>query len=66
LLHNIIISVVFDHYNKFVDIADSTPLEFWLMTTACGLIVITVSAIGYRFVEHPFLVRKTESSVRSS
>lgn len=61
LLHNIIISVVFHHFNQFRDITSITPLAFWLLTAACGIMVVLLSAISYRFVEHPFLANKPSS-----
>lgn len=64
LLHNIIISVVFYHFDQFRDITSITPLAFWLLTAACGILVVLLSALSYRFVEHPFLAH-TPSSVGS-
>jgi peptidoglycan/LPS O-acetylase OafA/YrhL len=61
LLHNIIISVVFYHFNQFRNIASIAPIAFWLLTGACGVMVVVLSAFSYRFVEHPFIASKPSS-----
>lgn len=61
LLHNIIISVVFHHFYQIRDFDSVSPLVFWLVTAACGVLVVIASAYSYRFVEHPFLAGKPSS-----
>ena len=61
LLHNIVISVVFYHFYQIQEIDSVSPVIYWSVTAACGVIVVLLSAFCYRFVEYPFLVQKPPS-----
>lgn len=55
LLHGIVIYLVFKAVNDVVPLETIKPLAFWCIACCCGLVTIVVSAITYRWVEHPFL-----------
>ena len=55
LLHGIILFSVLRLVNQIYPIAGMNPIYFWLLVGLCGLIVISLSALTYRYVEYPFL-----------
>jgi peptidoglycan/LPS O-acetylase OafA/YrhL len=58
LLHGIVLFVVFNAVNHIVPVESITQCGFWSIVGCCGLLTILVSAMTYRFVEHPFLSAK--------
>lgn len=55
LLHCILLYVTVRSVNAYVPLA-SIPLEiYWLLATAVALVTIGLSAVTYRYVEHPFI-----------
>lgn len=55
LLHGIVLYVVLHAIDKFFPIKMLNPVSYWLIIGGCGLVVILLSGITYRFVEHPFI-----------
>lgn len=55
LLHGIVLFVVLHIIDKFYPIKLLNPINYWLVIGFCGLIVILLSGVTYRFVEHPFI-----------
>jgi peptidoglycan/LPS O-acetylase OafA/YrhL len=55
LMHAIVLFVVFGVVNQNVSVATLSPYAFWTISCGCGLLIIFISAVTYRFVEHPFL-----------
>jgi len=55
LMHGIVLFVVFGAVNQVSPVERLTPCGFWSVACCCGLLTVAVSAITYRFVEHPFL-----------
>lgn len=59
LLHNIVLYVVFLAYHQFQDAGQVSYLTFWGLVGLSGLLAILFSLISYRYIEHPFLAKKT-------
>jgi peptidoglycan/LPS O-acetylase OafA/YrhL len=55
LLHSIVLYVLFHSYNEYQPISSITPGQFWTLMSFCGLLLISFSALTYRYIEHPFL-----------
>ncbi|MBW4582968.1 MAG: acyltransferase [Tildeniella nuda ZEHNDER 1965/U140] len=62
LLHGIVLFCVLRLVNLVYPIKGMHPLYFWVLAGVCGLLVIGLSGITYRFIEHPFLQLKPSSS----
>jgi peptidoglycan/LPS O-acetylase OafA/YrhL len=60
LLHGIALYVMLQLLNSVKPIISMQPLEYWMMIALIGVIIVLVCGVTYRFVEHPFLVRKPE------
>ena len=56
LTHSLVLYVVFGAIDRVTPVAELSPLAFWGATTLCGLLVVGVSAITYRAIEHAFMV----------
>lgn len=63
LLHGIVLFCVLRLVNLAYPIKAMNPLSFWMLIGICGLLVISLAGITYRFVEYPFLRLKPSSSV---
>jgi peptidoglycan/LPS O-acetylase OafA/YrhL len=55
LVHCIALFVVMRAVNALVPVGALTPLEYWSFAAAAALLAVCVSALTYRYVEHPFL-----------
>ncbi|MFZ2522421.1 MAG: acyltransferase [Minisyncoccia bacterium] len=55
LLHGIVLYIVLNIVNKFYPVASLSPLQYWTVILFAGIIVIVVSALSYRFIEHRFI-----------
>jgi peptidoglycan/LPS O-acetylase OafA/YrhL len=59
LLHGIVFFIVLRLVNQLYPIQGMNPIFFWLLIGMCGLIVVSVSGLTYRYIEYPFLQVKT-------
>jgi peptidoglycan/LPS O-acetylase OafA/YrhL len=59
LLHGIVFFIVLRLVNQLYPIQGMNPIFFWLLIGVCGLIVVSVSGLTYRYIEYPFLQVKT-------
>ena len=67
LLHGIILFSVLRLFNQIYPIKAINPIYFWMLVGLCGLIVISLSALTYRYIEYPFLrVKLAVNSVAKS
>lgn len=57
LLHGIILFFVLRAINLIYPITSHSPLSYWLAVLFAALVLILVSAVTYRFIEHPFIQR---------
>ncbi|HEY4505319.1 MAG TPA: acyltransferase [Candidatus Paceibacterota bacterium] len=57
LLHGIVLYFVLRAMNAFYPITSLSPLEYWTVILFAGLLVVAISSISYRFIEHPFVQR---------
>ena len=57
LLHGIVLFFVLRAINLVYPITSHSPLSYWLAVLFAALVLILVSAITYRFIEHPFIQR---------
>jgi peptidoglycan/LPS O-acetylase OafA/YrhL len=55
LMHGIALFIVYSAVKRAVRVDELSPQAFWGICGCCGLLTIAVSAVTYRFVEHPFL-----------
>ncbi|PSB31934.1 acyltransferase family protein [Stenomitos frigidus] len=63
LLHGIVLFCVLRLANLVYPIKGMNPLHFWMLMGVCGLLVIGLSSLSYRFIEYPFLRLKPASGV---
>ncbi|MEO8036830.1 MAG: acyltransferase [Acidobacteriota bacterium] len=57
LVHTIVLYVVLRTINAFAPVSGLEPVTYWALMTLCGLLVIVVSCITFRYVEYPFIGR---------
>lgn len=57
LLHGIVLYFVLNSINIFYPITSMTPIAYWFTILFAGILVIVVSTVTYRFIEHPFIQR---------
>lgn len=55
LLHGIVLYFVLNSLDKIYPITSLDPLVYWSVVFISGIIVIIISALTYRFIEHPFI-----------
>lgn len=58
LLHGILLFVVFFGLNRFFPVAQLSPILFWGLSGMCGLVLIFISGMTYRYIAYPFLALK--------
>ncbi|XHX80194.1 MAG: acyltransferase family protein [Stenomitos frigidus ULC029] len=66
LLHGIIFFSVLRLVNQIYPIAGMHPIYFWMLVGLCGLIVISLSGLTYRYIEYPFLRVKSAVAAPSA
>ena len=59
LMQGAVIYIVFHTINRYSLISELQPPAFLLATALCGTLLIVISAMTYRFVEAPFLLRRS-------
>ena len=57
LLHGIVLYFILRGVNILYPITSLSPLAYWTVILFSGVIVIIVSSVSYRFIEHPFVQR---------
>jgi peptidoglycan/LPS O-acetylase OafA/YrhL len=57
LLHGIVLYFVLHGVNLVYPITSLNPLQYWLLVLFAGLLIVVVSTVTYRFIEHPFIER---------
>ena len=55
LLHGIVLYFVLHGVNILYPITSLGPLSYWLLILLSALLVVLISAVTYRFIEHPFI-----------
>lgn len=65
LLHAMVLWVGLRLANRLVSIAALGGPAYWLVVSACAVAVVACSALTYRFVEHPFLLRSHRRPAKS-
>jgi peptidoglycan/LPS O-acetylase OafA/YrhL len=65
LLHGIFLYVSLQLLNSIAPIAMLEPLQYWAWMALVGVLIVLACGVTYRFVEHPFLVRKPAIKPRS-
>lgn len=66
LLHSIVLYVLFHLFNEYHKISSIAPEQFWALMSFSGLLLISVSALSYRYIEYPFLaLPSTTNNARS-
>ncbi len=55
LLHGIVLYFVLHGVNKIYPIVSLGPTAYWLVILFAALLIIPISAVAYRYVEHPFI-----------
>ncbi len=55
LLHGIILYFVLHGLNLVYPITSLSPLLYWTLMLLTSIIIILISAVTYRFIEHPFI-----------
>lgn len=57
LLQGSVLFITLHLIDRYVSVSSMEPFAFLLATTLCGTLLIAISTLSYRFIEHPFLVR---------
>ncbi len=65
LLHGIVLFSVLRLVDLIYPIKGMDPIYFWMLVGVCGLIVISVCGLTYRYVEHPFLRVRPASDAKA-
>ncbi len=55
LIHGIILYAVLNIANLLLPIANTSPQQFWGLILLSGIVTVLVSAVTYKYIEHPFL-----------
>lgn len=58
LMHGIVLFAVLDLANAIVPISTLTPILYWSLILLTAILTVLVSAITYKYIEHPFLQKK--------
>jgi peptidoglycan/LPS O-acetylase OafA/YrhL len=61
VLHGAILHIGISVANRFSPISSATPLFFWAMIACIAIVVVVVSILSYRFVEHPFMLKRVKN-----
>jgi peptidoglycan/LPS O-acetylase OafA/YrhL len=58
LVHCIVVFVTMRLVNAVSPLGDLSPLQYWTFATLAAFLAVGLSALTYRFVEHPFLAAR--------
>lgn len=59
VLHGVILYLGFIMANVLSPVNKMTPMMFWTLMASLSVIVVIASVLSYRFIEHPFIARKS-------
>ena len=62
LLHGLVLWAGLKTANRFLPVASLSDAGYWTLVLGCGVVVVLISAVTYRYIEHPFLVRNKRDS----
>jgi len=58
LLHNILVWSMFKVWNYYEPIKEATPLTIWMLILTTAVLVVWISSVTYKYIEHYFYVSK--------
>jgi peptidoglycan/LPS O-acetylase OafA/YrhL len=61
ILHGTVLFVVYSGLARAVPVASFGPLAFWAVSAVAGMIVVALSSLSYRYVESPFMAKRSEA-----
>jgi peptidoglycan/LPS O-acetylase OafA/YrhL len=61
VLHGAILHICISIANMFYPIKNATPPYYWMIIACTAVVVVFVSILSYRFVEHPFMYKKVNN-----
>lgn len=61
VLHGVLLHIGISAMSMFLPVKNATPLIFWTAITIIAVVVVFVSVLSYRYVEHPFMFKKVEN-----
>ena len=57
LMHAIVLFVVLRVVDRFAPIANMAPGNYWAVVAGCGIALVVICSVTYRWVEHPLMKR---------
>ncbi len=61
LIHMSILFICFTTLSRVADLSALTPLQIWTFTICCGFLILSISALSYRYIEFRFIERRKSS-----
>lgn len=61
VLHGVILHVGMSTVSAFMPMKGATPLAFWLVMAGIAVVLVFLSILSFRFVEHPFMLKRIKS-----
>jgi peptidoglycan/LPS O-acetylase OafA/YrhL len=58
LMHGIVLFAVLNISNSVIPVGSLTPVLYWSLILLAAIITVLVSAITYKYVEHPFFQKR--------
>lgn len=55
LMHAIVLFVVLRLVDRFAPISTMTPENYWAVVAACGVALVVMCSVTYRWIEHPLM-----------
>ena len=62
LLHGLVLWAGLKIVNRLMPVASLSDAGYWTVVLGCGVMVVLISAVTYRYLEHPFLARTKRDS----
>ena len=62
LFHGIALYLITHTVNRIVPVQGMNALQYWTLMAFAGVVVVAVSSISFRFVEHPWIARRRVST----
>lgn len=65
LLHGIVLFFVLRAINTFYPITSHSPLSYWIAVLFAAIVLVLISSVTYRYIEHPFIqkIKPTKKEV---